>query len=111
MGVMKLSRLREKSADVSVASSAGRLAGPTIFTPYFSTTLPNSDSGQLPPCSTAMSTITEPGFMVFTMSSVTSTGALRPGISAVVITISCLAMCSATRAACLARYSALISLA
>src|SRR5215207_77590 len=111
MGVMKFKRLRANSDEASVASSPARLAGPTIFTPYFSTTLPNSDNGQLPPCSTAMSTITEPGFMVLTMSSLTSTGALRPGISAVVITMSWLAMCSATSAACLVRYSALISLA
>ena len=40
--------------------------------------------------------------MVFTMSSLTSTGALRPGMSAVVITMSCFLMCSATSAACLA---------
>ena len=111
MGVMKFRRLRANSAEASVGSSPGRLAGPTIFTPYFSTTLPYSESGQLPPCSTAMSTITEPGFMVFTMSSLTSTGALRPGMSAVVTTMSCVLMCSATSAACLARYSALISLA
>ena len=35
-----------------------------------------------------MSTITEPGFMRLTISSVISTGALRPGISAVVMTMS-----------------------
>ena len=39
------------------------------------------------------------------MSSLTSTGALRPGISAVVMTMSCFLMCSATSAACLAWYS------
>src|SRR4029077_7260497 len=65
MGVMKFKRLRANSAEASVGSSPGRLAGPTTFTPYFSTTLPYSESGQLPPCSTAMSTITEPGFIVF----------------------------------------------
>jgi hypothetical protein len=48
--------------------------------------------GQLPPWSTAMSTITEPGFMALTVSSVISTGALRPGIRAVVMMMSaCLA--------------------
>ncbi len=46
-----------------------------------------------------MSTITEPGFIDFTISSVTSTGALRPGISAVVMTISACLMRSATAAA------------
>ena len=46
--------------------------------------------------------MTEPGFMLLTMSSLTSTGALRPGISAVVMTMSCFLMCSATSAACFA---------
>jgi len=41
----------------------------------------------------------------------TSFGAGRPGISAVVMTMSCLAMCSAVSAACLAWYSFDISLA
>jgi hypothetical protein len=45
-----------------------------------------------------MSTITEPGFMLLTMSSVTSTGAARPGISAVVITTSACATRLATSA-------------
>ena len=43
-----------------------------------------------------MSTITEPGFMACTISSVTSTGAARPGISAVVITMSAAATRLAT---------------
>ena len=55
--------------------------------------------------------ITEPGRIDFACASVTSTGAARPGISAVVMTMSCLAMCSVTSAACLAWYSALIGLA
>ena len=33
--------------------------------------------------------MTEPGFMLSTISAVTSTGAGRPGISAVVMTMSC----------------------
>ncbi len=49
--------------------------------------------------------------MVLIMSSVTRIGALRPGISAVVMTISCFLMVSAVSAACLAWYSALIGLA
>ena len=49
--------------------------------------------------------------MVLTMSSVTSTGAGRPGISAVVMTMSCFLIVSATRAACFFWYSALIGLA
>ena len=41
-----------------------------------------------------------PGFMLSTISSVMSTGAGRPGMSAVVITMSCFARCSATSSAC-----------
>ena len=71
-----------------------------MVTPWRVTTASTSDSGQLPPCSTAMSMITEPGFIDLTISSVTSTGALRPGISAVVITMSACLIRSATAAAC-----------
>ena len=46
--------------------------------------------------------MTEPGFIVLTISSVTSTGALRPGISAVVMTMSCFLIVSAISAACFA---------
>ena len=42
------------------------------------------------------------GFIDLTISAETSFGAGRPGISAVVITTSCLLMCSAVSAACLA---------
>src|SRR5215471_17472671 len=44
----------------------------------------------------------EPGRIEATMSLEMSRGAGRPGISAVVITMSCFLMCSATSAACLA---------
>jgi hypothetical protein len=61
-------------------------------TPCLTTVLSASVSGQLPPplgpLPAAMSTITEPGFMLATMSSVISVGAARPGISAVEITTS-----------------------
>jgi hypothetical protein len=60
--------------------------------------LAGSVSGQLPPCGAARSTITEPGFIALTISSVTSTGAARPGISAVVITMSACATRLATSA-------------
>jgi hypothetical protein len=73
-----------------------------IVTPPVSITRSGLVSGVLPPCSAARSTITEPGFIVAIISAVTSTGALRPGISAVVMTMSCFLMCSATSAACLA---------
>lgn len=74
---------------------------PTILTPPTSVTLPASAPSILPPRSTARSTTTDPGFMESSISRVTSRGAGRPGISAVVMTMSCLAMCSATSAACL----------
>ena len=47
-----------------------------------------------------MSTITEPGFMDLTIASVTSTGAARPGIRAVVITMSASATFLATSTFC-----------
>ena len=47
-----------------------------------------------------MSNTTEPGFMALTMAAVTSFGAGRPGISAVVMTMSCLAMWVATSSFC-----------
>src|SRR4051812_45111744 len=59
----KSSTLREYSADASAATSAARFGSPMICTPYLVTVLPSSDNGQLPPCSTAISTITEPGFI------------------------------------------------
>ena len=63
-----------------------------------------SVSGQLPPPPgprpAARSTMTEPGFMDLTMSSVTSTGAGRPGISAVLITMSACATRLATSTFC-----------
>ena len=46
--------------------------------------------------------MTEPGRIDATMAREISRGAGRPGISAVVMTMSCFLMCSATRAACLA---------
>ena len=49
--------------------------------------------------------------MDFTISSVTSTGAARPGISAVVITMSCLAIWLDTSSACAFWYSSDISVA
>ena len=78
-------------------TSAGRLVSPTIVTPCLMTVWPASVSGQLPPLpAPAMSTITEPGFIALTISSVTSTGAARPGISAVVMTMSAAATRLAT---------------
>ncbi len=52
-------------------------------TPFgVTTTSPGLASSQLPPRSTARSTMTEPAFMLSTMAAVISFGAGRPGISA-----------------------------
>src|SRR5262245_7516757 len=96
----KFSRLRAYSALASAASIAARLVWPTSFTPCFTTTLSRSDSKQLPPCSTARSTITDPGFMPRTVSSRMSTGAGRPGISAVVMMMSAAFARSSISAVC-----------
>src|SRR3989441_5946546 len=63
----------------------GTLRVPMIVTPPTSTSLPAWVSSTLPPVSAARSTITEPGRIPRTMSPVTSSGALRPGIAAVII--------------------------
>ncbi len=59
-----------------------------MLTWCLTTVFPASVSSQLPPRSAARSTITEPGAMPFTISSVTRIGAFLPGITAVVITTS-----------------------
>ena len=64
-------------------------------------------SAQLPPRSAARSTITEPGFIAATMSSVHSSGAGRFGISAVVITISTAGASSRNFSSCFSRNSGL----
>ena len=99
-GVMKLSRFRAYSALESSARRLGTLACPTMVTPCRTTTLPDTDRAQLPPVSTARSTITEPGFMSLTMASVISTGAFLPGISAVQMAMSCFFRCSWMVASC-----------
>ncbi|MNK89156.1 hypothetical protein D3C87_1091550 [compost metagenome] len=75
------------------------------------TTSPALAPATLPPASTARSIRTEPGFIDATCSALTRTGAARPGIRAVVMTMSCFLMCSPVRAACLAWYSGDIGLA
>ncbi len=88
ISLRKSSTLRAYSADASAATNVARSGSPTMCTPCLTTVLLSSDSGQLPPCDTARSTITEPGFMALTVSSEISTGAGRPGISAVVMMMS-----------------------
>ncbi len=62
---------------------------------------------QLPPRSAARSTMTEPRFIMRTMSSVQSFGAGRPGISAVVMTMSTSGASSRNLASCFSRNSGL----
>ena len=82
-----------------------------IVTPFgVSTVSPAFDSSQLPPrADAAMSTMTEPGFILPTASAVTSTGGLRPGTWAVVMTTSIVPMTSLSSACCAARSSAVSS--
>ena len=73
-----------------------------MVTPPTFATSPGTAPSTLPPRSTARSTMTEPSAIDATISRLTSFGAGRPGISAVVMTMSCLAMWSFTSAACFA---------
>ena len=98
-GVRKFSRFLAYSAEASAASRPGTFTWPTMVTPWAWATSPGLEPTTLPPCSTARSTITLPGFMDATISSVTSVGAGRPGIRAVVMTMSCFFRVSATSSA------------
>lgn len=67
-----------------------------IFTPLSVTTSWSAtEPSTFPPDPAAMSTMTEPGFIAATISLVISRGAGRPGMSAVVTTMSTWAHCSA----------------
>ena len=67
----------------------GMLTCPMIVTPFGVVTIsPGRLPSTLPPASTARSTMTEPGASSATIALVSSTGAWRPGISAVQITMS-----------------------
>ena len=74
---------------MSTAMRLGTLAWPTIVTPCFTTTLPNSGNGTIAALLDRQIDDHQPGFIDCTISSVTSTGALRPGMRAVVMTTSC----------------------
>src|SRR4051812_6145475 len=79
---------RDSSWLACVGIVDGTFVVPTIVTPSASISRPGSVSSQLPPVSAARSTITEPRRIPRTASAVTSVGAGRPGIAAVVITTS-----------------------
>ena len=79
-----------------------------IFTPWCSTISPARVSSQLPPCSAAMSTITEPGRMRSTAAREMIFGAGRPGTDAVVTTASAAAIRESSTSCCL-RFSSAVS--
>src|SRR5206468_10014848 len=66
----RLEILREYIWLAWAGTVVARSYGPMIVTPYRTTDFPTSVRSQLPPASAAMSTITEPGRMSLTMSSV-----------------------------------------
>ena len=65
----------------------------------------------MPPADAARSTVTEPAFILPTISSVTMTGAFLPGMSAVVMTMSTSSHCLVSISRAAACHSADISLA
>ena len=93
------SHIKGQDIVITTALIPGRPA-PRLVTPLCCTTFPGWVISQLPPRSAARSTMTEPGFMLSTIAAVTRRGAGRPGISAVVMTMSCPFMWEATSSAC-----------
>ena len=73
------------------------------------TTSPATAPSTLPPVSAARSTTTEPGFICSTIALVTSSGALRPGTAAVVISASASATYGVSSSICRAARSSDIS--
>src|SRR5574338_906529 len=96
----KLYRLRANSADESAASVRARLDAPMMVTPCFSTRWSATVPSTLPPALAARSTMTLPGRMLATCASLMRRGAGLPGISAVVMTMSCFAIWPETSSAC-----------
>ena len=83
-----------------------------IFTPLSVTNnSPGLVSSQLPPVAAAKSTMTEPDFMLSTISLVISLGAGLPGMAAVVMMMSTSFACSAKSFISAAINSSLITLA
>ncbi len=90
---------------------AGRLIGASTCTPWATTVSPALVMAQFPPLSEARSTITDPGRIDLTISSVISSGAVRPGICAVVMTMSTCGMAVPMSASSLSCCSSLSSFA
>ena len=83
-----------------------------IFTPLSVTNnSPGLVSSQLPPVAAAKSTMTEPDFMLSTISLVISLGAGLPGMAAVVMMMSTSFACAAKSFISVAINSSLITLA
>ena len=79
---------------------AARLSGAITVTSWRVTVSPGELASQLPPCSAARSTITEPGRIPASISSVTSTGAFLPGTAAALMTMSLSATTFASSSRC-----------
>src|SRR5450755_3025414 len=101
-GFRKLNRLREYISLAWYGKAAGKFTGPMILTPPCNTVSPALVSSQLPPCSAAISTMTDPAFMRATAAWEMMRGAARPGIDAVLITASLAAMRASSTSCCLA---------
>ena len=83
-----------------------------MVTPFsVTTTWSATEPSTLPPCAAAMSTMTEPRFISATSAAVIRRGAARPGMSAVVMTMSTSAACAEYSAAAARSYASLVALA
>jgi hypothetical protein len=80
-----------------------------IFTPWWTIVSPTFVISQLPPCSAARSTITDPARMRSTAAFEMITGALRPGTDAVETTASAAAIRASSASRCFAFSSAVSS--
>ena len=89
----------------------GKSVKPIIVTPLYLYISLGLVTSQLPPCSAAKSTMTEPSFIDSTISLVINLGAGLPGIKAVVIIISTSLACSKNKAISASMNSLLIILA
>ena len=86
---IKLATLLPNNVEDCAAHRPGRSVYPMQVTPFLvRTTLPGSVVSTLPPASAARSTVTDPGRIFSTISFLMSLGAGRPGINAVVTTMS-----------------------
>src|SRR6266851_2172714 len=92
--------LRARKADAAPGTVAARFPAPMMVTPFPVTIVwSGTEPATLPPSGPdPMSTTTEPAVIALSASSVISSGGLRPGTWAVVITTSCRAMWPASSA-------------